>query len=303
MAEMTEVQRKWRDENMEAMREGVKAAKEGRITPADTFFEWMQAKYVRDIWEERITEARELLAQAEEIIGMELEPAPAHMQPDGQIKGAALEVFNWLKSTRSYLAPPEPAQTGAAAREAVWVERLREFSVILAEEVTHGTLKLGFGPDWPAKKVQLAIDRLLTSDTSPAAAALLAQGERLKGLPPIVCLCGSTRFMDTFHEVGWQKTLDGEIVLSVGVSKHLPPDHGGEFLGEDVAQALDELHKRKINLADYVMVLNVGGYIGDSTRSEIEYAEAQGKRVDYLEARAAIDVTPEQAREKESGSP
>ncbi len=101
--------------------------------------------------------------------------------------------------------------------------------------------------------------------------------------PTIVCLCGSTRFMDTFEEWGWKKTLDGEIVLSVGVSKHLPAAHGGEFLGQEVADALDELHKRKIDLADYVFVLNVGGYIGDSTRSEIEYAKAKGKRVDYLE--------------------
>ena len=108
--------------------------------------------------------------------------------------------------------------------------------------------------------------------------------------PTIVCLCGSTRFMDTFHEVGWQKTLDGEIVLSVGVSKHLPFAHGAEFIGQDVADALDELHKRKIDLADYVMVLNIGGYIGDSTRSEIEYAEAQGKRVDYLEPPALNDA-------------
>jgi len=69
----------------------------------------------------------------------------------------------------AYLAQPEPA-----AREAVLIERLREFSVILAEEVTHGTLSLGFGPDWPAKKVQLAIDRLIIADTSPAATALLA---------------------------------------------------------------------------------------------------------------------------------
>lgn len=103
--------------------------------------------------------------------------------------------------------------------------------------------------------------------------------------PRIVCLCGSTRFMDTFNEVGWQKTLDGEIVLSVGVSKYLPGSHGGEYLGEAVAQALDELHKRKIDLADYVYVLNVGGYIGDSTRSEIEYAEALGKPVHYLSQR------------------
>lgn len=107
--------------------------------------------------------------------------------------------------------------------------------------------------------------------------------------PPIVCLCGSTRFMDAFEDWAWKKTLDGEIVLSVGVSHELPYDHGEKekFLGEDVAAALDELHKRKIDLADYVLVLNVGGYIGDSTRSEIEYALAQGKRVDYLEAHNA----------------
>lgn len=103
--------------------------------------------------------------------------------------------------------------------------------------------------------------------------------------PTIVCLCGSTRFMDVFDEAGWQKTLDGEIVLSVGVSKYLPDEHGQkeEYLGVDVTAALDELHLRKIDLADYVFVLNVGGYIGDSTRSEIEYAQAQNKRVDYLE--------------------
>ena len=107
--------------------------------------------------------------------------------------------------------------------------------------------------------------------------------------PPVVCLCGSTRFMDTFNEVGWQKTLDGEIVLSVGVSKYLPESHGGEYLGEAVSQALDELHKRKIDLADYVYVLNVGGYIGESTRSEIDYAKALGKPVRYLEPGAGHD--------------
>ena len=107
--------------------------------------------------------------------------------------------------------------------------------------------------------------------------------------PVIVCLCGSTRFMDTFHRVGWEKTLDGEIVLSVGIVKNLPLKQSKEeFFGQDVAQALDELHKRKIDLADYVLVLNVGGYIGDSTRGEIEYAEALGKRVDYLEAREQL---------------
>ena len=101
--------------------------------------------------------------------------------------------------------------------------------------------------------------------------------------PRIVCLCGSTRFMDAFHTVGWQLTLQDYIVLTVGVCKHAE-DHGGEALGQDVADKLDELHRRKIDLADWVFVLNVDGYIGDSTRGEIEYAEQLGKRVTYLEA-------------------
>ena len=101
--------------------------------------------------------------------------------------------------------------------------------------------------------------------------------------PKIVVLCGSTRFMDAFHEAGWVETLKGNIVLSVGVSKHLPPDHGGESLGQHVVEMLDELHWRKIDLADEVLVLNVDGYIGYSTSREIEYAERIGKPVRYLE--------------------
>ncbi len=103
-----------------------------------------------------------------------------------------------------------------------------------------------------------------------------------KPMPGIVCLCGSTRFMEAFHAAGWQFTLDGYIVLSVGVCKHAE-DHGGEALGQDVAARLDELHLRKIDLSDRVFVLNVDGYIGESTRREIEYAIAIGKPLSYLE--------------------
>lgn len=113
----------------------------------------------------------------------------------------------------------------------------------------------------------------------------LKNWERPAGFPEIVCLCGSTRFMDAFHEAGWQLTLDGYIVLTVGVCKHAE-DHGGEALGEEVAAKLDELHRRKIDLADWVFVLNVGGYIGESTRNEIKYATAHRKQVTYLEPEA-----------------
>ena len=106
--------------------------------------------------------------------------------------------------------------------------------------------------------------------------------DRPSGFPEIVCLCGSTRFMDEFHSANWELTLAGYIVLSVGVCKHAE-HHGAEALGQDVAEKLDELHKRKIDLSNFVMVLNVGGYIGESTRSEIEYAKSQGKMIVYLE--------------------
>jgi len=102
--------------------------------------------------------------------------------------------------------------------------------------------------------------------------------------PTRVCLCGSTRFLEAFFAAGWQLTLMGHIVLSIGVCKHADADgaHGAETLGNDVAERLDELHLRKIDLADWVLVLNLGGYIGESTRREIEYAEHIGKPVEFL---------------------
>lgn len=113
--------------------------------------------------------------------------------------------------------------------------------------------------------------------------------------PRIVCLCGSTRFMECFRAVGWELTLTGHIVLTVGVCKHAE-DHGGNALGQEVADRLDELHFRKIDLADGIFVLNVCGYIGESTRREIEYAESQGKRITYMEPldAAGHDGRPEE---------
>jgi len=104
--------------------------------------------------------------------------------------------------------------------------------------------------------------------------------------PKIVVLCGSTRFYDQFQEANYRLTMDGKIVLSVGFYPHAKAEHGhGEGVGHDSAEkiALDELHKRKIDLADEVYVLNVDGYVGESTRSEIDYAIAAGKPVSYME--------------------
>lgn len=104
------------------------------------------------------------------------------------------------------------------------------------------------------------------------------------GRPRIVCLCGSTRFMAAFQEANLRETLAGRIVLSVGAFVHSDSELlASGVLTEVKKRALDELHKRKIDLADEILVLNVGGYIGESTRSEIAYAEAHGKIVRYLE--------------------
>lgn len=107
--------------------------------------------------------------------------------------------------------------------------------------------------------------------------------------PKIVVLCGSTRFMYTFHDAGWEETLKGNIVLSVGVVTTSSGSHSGEALGSDTVEMLDELHWRKIDLADEVLVLNVDGYIGYSTQREIEYAEMIGKPIRYLVATAIGD--------------
>ena len=103
--------------------------------------------------------------------------------------------------------------------------------------------------------------------------------------PKIVCLCGSTRFMEAFQEANLKETLEGNIVLTVGCDMRSDESLG---LLPAVKVRLDELHKRKIDLADEIFVLNVGGYIGESTRSEIEYAQAQDKPIRFLEP-----VTPE----------
>jgi hypothetical protein len=101
----------------------------------------------------------------------------------------------------------------------------------------------------------------------------------LDDFPRIVCFCGSTRFKDAWLNANRDETLSGKIVLSVGLLGH----QEGLDMNGPVKVALDQLHLRKIDLADEVLVLNCGGYIGESTRREIAYAQAHGKPVRYLE--------------------
>ena len=106
-----------------------------------------------------------------------------------------------------------------------------------------------------------------------------------KDFPEIVCLCGSSRFIESFAVLAWEFEKQGRIALGL----HLLPasyptkvaDHIAE--AEGVTDILNNLHLRKIDLADAVFIVNVNGYIGTDTRREIAYAKQLGKPITYLE--------------------
>lgn len=95
--------------------------------------------------------------------------------------------------------------------------------------------------------------------------------------PEIVCICGSMRFADQIREVNGQLTLSGEIVLAPGETSLAAT----EPISAERRARLNALHRHKIDLADRVLVVNPGGYIGESTRAEIEYARNTGKPVSF----------------------
>jgi hypothetical protein len=148
------------------------------------------------------------------------------------------------------------------------------------------------------------------------AAAARGSGDHsvLVDIPRVVCLCGSTRFYDAFQQANYSETMAGRIVLSVGFiypERCLLPGEAqrrdrfqglsethGETVGCTPAQklALDELHKRKIDMADEVFVLNVDGYVGESTRSEVAYAIATSKPLRWLEPEAGEKWMEENSR-------
>lgn len=103
----------------------------------------------------------------------------------------------------------------------------------------------------------------------------------------VITLCGSTRFKDEFMKAQKELTLKGNIVISVGLFGHSGDWEVWENMDEGTLtktkEMLDDMHKRKIDMADEIFVINVGGYIGSSTKSEIEYALKNGKKVNYLE--------------------
>lgn|SRR3989338_4183671 len=98
----------------------------------------------------------------------------------------------------------------------------------------------------------------------------------------IITLCGSTKFRDTFFGIIRRPTSEGEIVILPGVFGHAE----GEEISEEQKQKLDELHLRKIDLSDGIYVVDVNGYVGESTGREIEYAKRNGKFVRFCSKEA-----------------
>jgi hypothetical protein len=120
-------------------------------------------------------------------------------------------------------------------------------------------------------------------DAGVAYAAALEAGKAADEKPKVVCFCGSTRFTPHMLILRWEMEKQGIITMGWNV---LPDGYGADSHvaeAEGVKELIDELHKRKIDLCDEVFVVNLDGYIGESTRSEIDYAVSIGKPIQYLE--------------------
>jgi hypothetical protein len=104
-------------------------------------------------------------------------------------------------------------------------------------------------------------------------------------LPNIVCLCGSTKFHQEFQRANYEETMAGNIVLTVGFFMHsAEAAHGEEWAcTPEQKVGLDQLHLRKIDLCDEIFVINVDGYVGESTMSEMAYAILRRKGIRWLE--------------------
>lgn len=98
--------------------------------------------------------------------------------------------------------------------------------------------------------------------------------------PKIICLCGSVRFANEFHKHEFDLSFKGNIVLAPCAY-----NNDVQITNPEAKKMFDWLHKRKIDISDEVFILNVGGYIGESTRNELEYAKSIGKPITYLESK------------------
>ena len=96
----------------------------------------------------------------------------------------------------------------------------------------------------------------------------------------IITLCGSIKFKDQFIKVKEKLTLEGNIVLTPNFFNNIKK----EEIDEGTKKMLDEMHRQKMDMSDEIYIINFEGYIGESTKAEIEYAKTKGKKISYLES-------------------
>lgn len=204
-----------------------------------------------------------------------LAPAPSDTVPPHRAPHVLADLY---RASRAYTAAFEHVhdQEGQLhyARQAAQDHPGFDGWVLAAADKLHATLA----------SLRTALDDLTAASRQAAWQSAAADANR----PEVVCLCGSTRFVDEFLRQNLRLTLEGKIVLSIGCDTKSDAELGSarELGGEapTTKRRLAELHIRKIDLADRVLILNVGGYVGESTRAEVDYAAAHGKTIDYLEA-------------------
>lgn len=123
--------------------------------------------------------------------------------------------------------------------------------------------------------------------------------------PIIVTLCGSTKFKDAFTEWQLRETLEGKIVLTIGCNMKSDTEIFEGYSPEQlrmVKARLDILHLHKIAISDEILVLNVGGYVGESTEREIVYADSVGVKIRYLEPQHLSGVSPSSKERENEGN-
>ena len=96
----------------------------------------------------------------------------------------------------------------------------------------------------------------------------------------VITLCGSIKFKNEFIKVQERLILEGNIVFTPNFFNSIKK----EEINEKTKKMLDEMHRQKIDFSDEIYVINLDGYIGESTKSEIEYAKSKGKKISYLES-------------------
>lgn len=120
--------------------------------------------------------------------------------------------------------------------------------------------------------------------------------------PKVVCLCGSTRFKEAYDKASYAEGIAGKIVLSVVC---FPRKEDGSWDNSKITDEqkvfLDQLHFKKIDLADEVLILNVGGYVGESTANEIAHAKRRKKKIRWLEEPNQCEPEPVYTAKRDRG--